>query len=734
MIKTLVKIFAGILGLVLLLAIAGIIAFKLLADPERVKAQVIALVAEQTGRELTIDGELSLSFVPWLGFKVGAMSLNNEEGFADEPFASVTGAEARVRLLPLFRKQIEVGTLVVSGLTLDLVENRAGQTNWDDFMPGEQAQAAEAAEGGFQARGIANIQINNADIRYRSLASGSDYRLSDASLSAGPLTPGEPFDVDLVFDAAVDDTLAVRTEASARLATDLDAGIVRSERASARLDLSGSAVGEQAVPMTLDIGELALDSEAGRLDLKELVVRVHNLTARTSLQGQDIFATPVFRGPLVVEKFSLRDLLGKLAVEVPDTADRSVLRAVTLKANLEAGSDRLALDGLDARVDDSAMTGRFAMVDFTRRRMSFDLSIDTLDADRYLPPPAKAGAGDEGVAAEGELPVELLRSLDANGTLRIGSLKVAGIQSTNVVATVKARNGELRVNPSQAQLYGGEYRGDVRLAARGKALNIAMNEKVTGVQAGALAGDLFDARRLSGTADVTLRLDGSGPTMAAIRESLSGDLAFAFTDGFVEGVDLWYEIRRAKALFGKGTPPSPSDPARTRYSDMRGTAVVRDGVLRNDDFTAQLPFVKLSGRGAIDLARSTIDYSLTALVLKQPEVVAEESLADLVGARIPVRISGDLLAPSVAPDIGAWARAKAEESVKKKVLGKIFGESPAAAAGEPAEAVPAEQADTEAALKQELENKVKGKLRGLFGGSRDDKQEEPKDEGGGGGG
>lgn len=745
MIKIVGKFLAGLVALVAVIAIGGIIAFKLLADPEKIKAEVVALVAEETGRTLTIDGDLTLSFVPWIGFEVGAMSLDNEEGFGDDPFATMASAEARIRLLPLFSKKIEVGEIVIEGLKLDLVSDRAGRTNWDDFVADNGATdqgATENDEGRqFQAQGIASIAVRNANIRYRDLALRDEYALIDADLTAGPLVPGEPFAVTAGFDFTVDDTLAMRVDGATTVTTELARGVFNTGTVDSTLELTGSAIGPKPLPVDMTIGSIAFDSEAATMQVNDIVARTLDTEIKTSLTGSNMFKDPVFKGPLVVEAFSPRTLLEALSMPVPETADGSVLRKAAFTAELEKGDDRVAFNNLKGSLDDSEISGRFALTSIENTRITFDLVVDALNADRYLPPPA-AGAGGNADSDESPLPVEALKALDLNGTVRIGNLTAAGIESTDVRATVKARNGELRVNPSQAQLYGGQYSGDVRLSARGDAVSISMNEKVSGVQAGALLGDALDASRLSGAANVELRLNGSGKTLGEMRRTLNGDAVFRFDDGYIEGVDLWYEIRRAKALFGKSAPPEATTPARTAYSDIQGTAVVKDGIARSNDLSAIMPFVRLNGQGEINLVDATIDYRVNAIVLKKPEVTAEAELADLVGARIPVRISGDLLSPNVAPDIGALVRAKAEDAVKEKLLGKVFGTSktpPSNAAAESAGEATETPPDAEEAIKEELETKVKDKLRGLFGGSRKEEEtpepasEEGGTDGGGGG-
>ena len=40
--------------------------------------------------------------------------------------------------------------------------------------------------------------------------------------------------------------------------------------------------------------------------------------------------------------------------------------------------------------------------------------------------------------------------------------------------------------------------------------------------------------------------------MAAIQRSLAGNMSFVLSDGTYEGTDIWYELRRARALLKGG--------------------------------------------------------------------------------------------------------------------------------------------------------------------------------------
>ena len=77
-----------IVGLLVALVVAGIVVFAVLLDPNRFKADIADAVGRETGRELRLEGDIELSFFPWLALTTGQGSLGNPPGFAAEPFVS----------------------------------------------------------------------------------------------------------------------------------------------------------------------------------------------------------------------------------------------------------------------------------------------------------------------------------------------------------------------------------------------------------------------------------------------------------------------------------------------------------------------------------------------------------------------------------------------------------------------------------------------------------------------
>ena len=74
------KLIKIIVGLLLLIVVAVVVA-PLVIDPNDYREQIQSAVKNKTGRDLLINGDLSLSVFPWIGVGVNDASLSNASGF-----------------------------------------------------------------------------------------------------------------------------------------------------------------------------------------------------------------------------------------------------------------------------------------------------------------------------------------------------------------------------------------------------------------------------------------------------------------------------------------------------------------------------------------------------------------------------------------------------------------------------------------------------------------------------
>jgi AsmA protein len=286
-----------------------------------------------------------------------------------------------------------------------------------------------------------------------------------------------------------------------------------------------------------------------------------------------------------------------------------------------------------------------------------------------------------------DLPLEALRKLDARGLLRIGKATVTKLPFSDIRLPLDAKAGRVHLGPTQAKLFGGAYDGDIVLDARPAKATLSMNEHVKSIDMGALLKASLDTTRVAGKGNANAQLTASGNTDVAMFKSLAGKIDFDIKDGAINGVDLWYEIRRALALFKQQSAPTrESGTPKTAFNALSGSAVVDNGVLRNDDLLADMTYLKAKGKGTLALESQAIDYRLTTEVYKLP-ANEEAQLADLKAAEIPVTITGTLADMKVRPDVEGYLKTRFKKKVDEKVEEK----------------------------KEELKKKLNDKLKGLFG-------------------
>jgi AsmA protein len=667
----------GLIGLVLLVGLA----VSLFFDPNDYRDELAAQVQEQTGRELEIDGDLKLSIFPWLAVEVGPARLSDAQGFGDKPFAEIQGARAGIRLLPLLSRRVEISELRLDGMRLRLITDKQGKTNWADLAGDDSEDASDASSDGagpdLDALSIGSIVISDASLLWDDRQSGSSMELTDFNLSTGSVSLAEPTDLTMSFGLVLDDKQSMQLE----LATTLEIASGFSAIAASDLDLdiqlSGPELPGGSIEMKGGVESLNLNLDDGELSVKGLLAQALGASLEAQLTGTAVTSdTPRIKGMIKVPAMNLREVLAKAGSPVV-TGDPQAMSSFGLDATLAYDGKSVVLSDLKAVLDQTRLDGRFSIVDLDSQAMTFDLAVDAIDLDRYLPPAEEdAEEAGSGAAVDEELDLSGLKSLNAKGQLKVGELRLSGLVFTDALVGVNAAGGVLRLNPLKTKFYGGQYEGDVRLDATGDQARLSLNERLTAVQLAPVMKVLSDHEFVSGAAGGGFTLSATGKTVKGMLASLSGNLDLAVSEGALEGVDLVYELQRAQSLLAKQAPAARSGEARTPFDAMKVSATVKDGVINSDDLNISNPVMKITGAGGVNLVAQTLDYRLKAKVHEAPPADATQDLGDLRGATIPLRIGGTLSEPRITVDVEDVIKEKAKEQIEEKVdewKKKLFG-------------------------------------------------------------
>lgn len=711
------KIAGYIVGVLLALVILAFVAVLIFVDPNDYRDDIAGVVERETGRKLTLTGDLELSVFPWLQLATGAASLSDAPGFGDEPFVSIQDARVSVRLLPLLRGKLEVGKVRLSGARIRLLTDMQGRDNWADLGEqegGEQKGGEQKADESAPTRNepaqlptIAGLVIKDAAITMENRQTQSRRVVRDFNLETGRLESGEPFDLKTGFVLDQDASMSVKVHVSTTVTADLERnthrlaepeidvtvsgqgyppqGIavrIRAQSLSAdigrqthQLDgfslattWKGDGFPEAGVPVAVQAQQLTANLAAQTLELAGLQADVAGAHLSGGLQGQEILDAPRISGPLRLEPVSLREWLPRLGIKLPTTRDPDAFKQLSFASKVSLTKNSAELGDVNLKLDDTTATGSLGMADFASRALRFDLNVDRINADRYLAPPeAEPAQKKTEKSPPTAIPVEALRNLNARGQLRIGEAVFAGIKFTKLRLGVNARDGKVRLNPSEVAMYGGQYRGDIGIDATTQVARVTLDQHVSGIDFAPLFKDMFETNRLSGKGDANIKLTGAGRNTDDLMNTLTGTLDFNVVDGALEGADLWYEIRRARAVLKQQAVPQRTGPERTTFIALKGTGAMKDGVLSNNDLDVSMQYLTVSGQGTVDVPKSALDYQLMATVLKIPREGADATqMQDLVDAQIPVKVSGPLSDPKVRPDIEGYVKGRAKQELKKE--------------------------------------------------------------------
>ena len=678
------------LGGVLLLIAAALAYVLVFFDPNAHKQQLEQLVRDQTGREFSLPGELKLRLYPWLAIEVGRATLGNAPGFGAAPMMEFDHARLGVKLLPLLHREIEIGAVTVESPTIRLAVDATGRDNWSDLGKSKSSEPA-APGGGAPKMSVASVRIVNGSLHYVDRKGGSDVAVGGLNLETGALQLGQPFDVQLAGTVQQSKTLTIALDLRGRATLNPDASRYQLASPVIKLQLTGAGFPAAGLPLELRFASVDADLNAQTLNLPGMELRAAGAQLSGSLRGAKIVDAPSFSGPVQLANVSLRDVLVKFGTKLPVTRDAAVFGAFSFSGTLAATTKSVMMSGLKLRFDDTTAIGRAGISDLDASALAFDLKLDRVNVDRYMAPAPAAGAKQRAAAvpaAPTPIPVELLRSLNMHGTISVGEAVFAGIQYQNLHVGLNAAGGHVRVFPSEAQMYGGQYHGDIGIDASAKLARVSFDEHVAGVDFAPLFHDMFETKHISGRGNAAIKATGIGADSAALLRTLTGTLEFHVDNGAFEGTDLWYEIRRARALLKQEAIPARTGPERTPFTAVSATGRITNGVLANDDLLAALQYLQVKGHGTADIAAGALDYHLDATVLKIPDNAADAAGAgDLTGFTIPVLVNGSFGAPKVRPDVAALAKARVQKELDQK----------------------------KDELKQKLQDKLQEKLKGLFG-------------------
>lgn len=689
---------AGRLVLYGLLAVLAVVVagatFLVVAPPtELVQQRLVAEVKARTGRDLVITGPVRFSFLPALGLRAEGVTVSAPAGMEGEPLLVADQVDVRIAALPLIGREVQVERLVLQKPRIHLVVDRNGRRSWDfaaagdlggdgrvrlaqaaprgdglrrlppeaeAFAKGASAQPQRGPGGGLALLSLADVRIIDGHVIYRDQRSGARHELDGVDLELALPNPAGPLDLAGTLALAGE-----RLELSLKLASLSDVLEQRESKATATL---------KGRPLEASWDGLVTPGQAfgvdGHVTVKAASADALARFAGWSLaggEGQPVVVEGQLRGQgqafvLSSARLGLGDTAVQGRIGVDASGPRPQVQATLKVAHLDL--DRLAAmrllplpaEARPALPPSSAPPPR---------------SIEDL-LERTTPPATIPGSGSgpqvkgfmrrEGWSQE-RIDARALGALDLEGRFEIAGLAVAGMKVGATQAAVSLKGNVLRVNVSDARLYGGTARGLVTVDARQPTLAIGANLSGDGLQTLAFLKDAAGIDTVDGRGRFLVVASAQGGSERELVGTLNGRAEMTISDGHLIG----WSVQDMIAGLASGRVPSfdrqPS--ARTPFSELAATMPIANGVGRPQDIRLKSPTLESTGGGVVNIVDRNIDITL------KPKPAAGSGLGAI---EVPVRIAGPWGEAKAVADVNAAMKSPAaQEAVKKLQSGDVEG-------------------------------------------------------------
>ena len=628
------KFILKLVGFVLIGALVALGALFFLPG-ERIARIAAERISEMTGREVTMNGDTSISFYPVLGISTGQTTIANADWATGGPMLSAGSLKVGIDPIALLRGEIRITEMEVIQPHIVIERDKEGRGNWQIGVDGgatsEQAgtSAASDAKSDHLMPTLDKAVIKDASVTYIDHASGMQQQMTGAELEMR----WPDYEGEATFNAVL-----------------RPAG--RDVRIAGRVGQLGPFLEGAVSPV-----DLTLTADDGTVTIKG------RATTAPLLEGQlsaDISSTASFAAAL-----------GLPAIMPPKGLGRSIRTeaAINLSEDLRVSLRDLALD-----LGGNSVTGAVDVVTSgARPRITAQLKTGALNLTGMTADGAAGAGGGTGntgstvntdnigdAAAVGEegwstapIDASALGLADAEIKLTADSIDLGQFKFGAARILLTIDNSRAVAELQELQGYGGSLTGQV-VANNRADLSVGGNVTADGIDMEALLTDAAGITRFATTGTASVDFLGSGQSVDAIMRSLGGNLKLSTGRGVISGFDLDRLMRTGDGSGGT-----------TVFEELSASFAIKDGDMRGDDLTMTMPLATATGKGRIGLGARDIDYLFTPVLL---------SGENTKGLAIPVRIRGRWSSPAIRPDLEKAIdlnfreeRKKLEKNVRKEV-------------------------------------------------------------------
>jgi uncharacterized protein involved in outer membrane biogenesis len=155
----------------------------------RYQSQITRLMAASLGKPVRLSS-VEMRLLPRPGFVLSDLTVEDDPAYGNEPVLHANTVVASIRLLPLWRGRLEIGSVKVDEASLNLVRASAGNWNLDSIF--RTATAQNSAAGGARKNvSLPFLEATNSRINIKNGTEKLPFSLLSAKVSLWQEKPGE---------------------------------------------------------------------------------------------------------------------------------------------------------------------------------------------------------------------------------------------------------------------------------------------------------------------------------------------------------------------------------------------------------------------------------------------------------------------------------------------------------------------------------------------------------------
>lgn len=588
-------------GVVLAVIIAFIVIFAWVFDWNWLRGYIGEKVTEKTGREFVIAGNLDVDLSLTPRVRMERVRFANAAWGRERNMLDIEVLEFTIDLARLFTGRVLLPEVALSRPAVVLEKSKDGRKNW--VLDKQQKGDAALPE-------VGRLVMDKGTLVFRDPVINTDVR--------------------------VDLATAARNQ-------DLRQAALLFKAQGHYKGLPSSAEGRGGSVLMLRDMTRAYPINT------QLQVGATRATLNGTITGLDKFSAAELNVDL--QGKSLADLFPIFGVILPASPPYHI------KGYLSHTGDVWEARDFSGGLGDSDIAGTIKIdIADKRPKLSGKLVSRTLDVDDlagFIGAPPKTGPGETAtteqkkvvaelekktrVLPDKEFKLEQLQKFDADITLTGKSIKREGLPLDDLKVHLILHEGELKLNPLNFGVAGGNVISQIALDARRNPMVFNTDIQFKQLSLKRLIPKLDMSEKSAGIIGGRAQLGGAGNSFAKLMASADGQMGFAMSGGQISNLLLEYAgidgAEIMKFLFGG----DKSVPVRCGVADFK----VTDGVMKTEVLVFDTQDTNVKGEGSINLNNESLNLTLRPYPKD----------ASILSLRSPLQAKGTFKDPEFAPDM-----------------------------------------------------------------------------------